>query len=129
MSEIRGGYWGKIVWVDLTNEKVTIEKFDSNFARKYLGGVGFAIKIIGDKVTKNTNPLGSGNVIVFALGPHQATAIPSSGRSSIFAKSPLTGYWGESSGGGHLGPQIKRAGFDAVAVSGKCHAGTVDGAA
>jgi aldehyde:ferredoxin oxidoreductase len=30
--------WGKIAWVDLTNEKVTIEEFDDNFARKYLGG-------------------------------------------------------------------------------------------
>jgi len=119
MMAIKGGYWGKIAWVDLTNEKVTIEKFEDDFAKKYLGGVGFATKIIGDKVTKNTNPLGPGNVIVFASGPYQATAIPSSGRSSICAKSPLTGYWGESSGGGYLGPQIKRAGFDAVAVTGK----------
>ena len=119
MSAIKGGYWGKIAWVDLTNEKVTVEEFDDNFASKYLGGVGFATKIIGDKVTKNTNPLGPGNVIVFASGPYQATAMPSSGRSSICAKSPLTGYWGESSGGGHLGPQIKRSGFDAVAVTGK----------
>jgi len=105
--------------VDLTNEKVTIEECHDNFARKYLGVVGFATKIIGDEVTKNTNPLGPGNVIVFSSGPYQATAIASSGRSSICARLPLTGYWGESSGGGHLGPQIKRSRFDAVAVTGK----------
>jgi len=119
MAKIKGGYWGKILWIDLTNEKTHIEEFDDAFARKYLGGVGFATKIISDKVTKNTNPLGPGNVIVFATGPYQSTAIPGSGRSSVAAKSPLTGYWGESSGGGHIGPQIKRCGFDAVAVTGK----------
>lgn len=119
MAKIKGGYWGKILWIDLTNEKTHIEEFDDAFARKYLGGVGFATRIISDKVTKNTNPLGPGNVIVFATGPYQSTAIPGSGRSTVAAKSPLTGYWGESSGGGHVGPQIKRCGFDAVAVTGK----------
>ena len=94
MAAIKGGYWGKISWVDLTNEKVTVEEFDDDFARKYLGGVGFATKIISGKVTRHTNPLGPGNVIVFATGPYQATNIPSSGRSSVCAKSPLTGYWG-----------------------------------
>ena len=33
MMAIKGGYWGKIAWVDLTNEKVTIEKFEDDFAK------------------------------------------------------------------------------------------------
>ena len=119
MAEIKGGYWGKIAWVDMTNGKVTIQNFDDEFARKYLGGVGLATKLVSDRVTKHTNPLGPGNVLVFATGPFQTTSIPSSGRSAIAAKSPLTGYWGESSGGGHLGPEMKRCGFDAIAITGK----------
>ena len=119
MAAIKGGYWGKIARVDLTNGKTDIQEFDDAFARKYLGGSGFAAQILSERVTKNTNPLGPGNVIVFSAGPYQATGIPSSGRSSICAKSPLTGYWGESSGGGHLGPQLKRSGFDALVVTGK----------
>jgi aldehyde:ferredoxin oxidoreductase len=119
MAEIKGGYWGKVAWVDMANGQVTIQNFDDDFARKYLGGVGLATKLVSDKVTKNTNPLGPGNVLVFATGPFQATSIPSSGRSAIAAKSPLTGYWGESSGGGHLGPELKRCGFDAIAVTGR----------
>ena len=119
MATIKGGYWGKILWVDLTNGKTSVETFDDAYARKYLGGVGLATKIISDKVTKHTSPLGAGNVLVFATGPYQATDIAGSGRCSACAKSPLTGYWGESNAGGHIGPQLKRCGFDAIAITGK----------
>jgi len=119
MATIKGGYWGKILWVDLTNGKTDVETFDDAYARKYLGGVGLATKIISDKVTKHTNPLGAGNVLAFATGPYQATDIAGSGRCSAAAKSPLTGYWGESNAGGHIGPQLKRCGFDAIAITGR----------
>jgi len=116
---LKGGYWGKYLKIDLTTQETSIENFDEEFARKYLGGVGFATKIISDKVTKETDPLGPDNVLVFATGPYQATNIASAGRCSAAAKSPLTGYWGESSCGGHLGTELKRAGFDAIVITGK----------
>jgi len=98
---LKGGYWGKILWVDLSSEETSVGTFDDGFARKYLGGVGLATRIIYERVTKNTNPLGPGNVLVFATGPYQAANIASSGRCSVAAKSPLTGYWGE---GWYLAP-------------------------
>ena len=116
---LKGGYWGKILWVDLSSEETSVGTFDDSLARKYLGGVGLATRIIYERVTQNTNPLGPGNVLVFATGPYQATNIASSGRCSVAAKSPLTGYWGESNGGSHIGPELKRAGFDAVAITGR----------
>jgi len=42
---IKGGYWGKILWVDLSNGKTNITAFDEAYARKYLGGVGFGYSI------------------------------------------------------------------------------------
>ncbi|MBA7604043.1 hypothetical protein ES703_11161 [subsurface metagenome] len=116
---LKGGYWGKILWVDLSSEETSVATFDEGLARKYLGGVGLATRIIYERVTKNTNPLGPGNVLVFATGPYQAANIASSGRCSVAAKSPLTGYWGESNAGGHIGPELKRAGFDAIVITGR----------
>jgi len=116
---LKGGYWGKILWVDLSSEETSVGTFDDGFARKYLGGVGLATRIIYERVTQNTNPLGPGNVLVFATGPYQAANIASAGRCSVAAKSPLTGYWGEGLAGGHMGPELKRAGFDAVVITGK----------
>ena len=75
MATIKGGYWGKILWVDLTNGKTSVETFDDTYARKYLGGVGLATKITSDKVTKHTSPLGASNVLVFAAGAYLATDI------------------------------------------------------
>ena len=115
---LKGGYWGKILCVDLSRGETSVSTFDEGFARKYLGGVGLATRIIYESVTKNTNPLGPGNVLVFATGPYQAANIASSGRCSVAAKSPLTGYWGEGLAGGHMGPELKRAGFDAVIITG-----------
>jgi len=114
-----GGYWGKILFVDLSSEETMIATFNEHFARKYVGGVGFAARIIHESVTKSTNPLGPGNVLVFAVGPYQATSLAGTGRCAAAAKSPLTGIWGESNGGGKIGPQLKRAGFDAVAITGR----------
>jgi len=116
---LRGGYWGKILWVDLSSEKTSVAEFDESFARKYLGGVGLSARIIHKCVTKSTNPLGPANVLVFATGPYQATNLAGAGRCTAAAKSPLTGYWGESNAGGHIGPGLKRASFDAVAITGR----------
>jgi aldehyde:ferredoxin oxidoreductase len=116
---IKGGYWGKILCVDLSRGETSVSRFGDDFAKKYLGGVGLAARIIYGAVTEHTNPLGPGNVIVFATGPYQATNIPGSGRCSVAAKSPLTGVWGESNGGADIGPEIKKAGFDAIAITGR----------
>ena len=35
---IKGGYWGKILCVDLSREETSVATFDEDFARKYLGG-------------------------------------------------------------------------------------------
>lgn len=117
--EKEGGYWKRILNVDLSSESTSISNFDESFARKYLGGVGIATRIINETVTKNTNPIGAGNILVFATGPYQATSLIGSGRCSVAAKSPLTGYWGEANAGGRIGPELKRAGFDAIVIRGK----------
>ncbi|OYT66679.1 MAG: hypothetical protein B6U65_05075 [Candidatus Wolframiiraptor sp. EX4484-121] len=116
---LKGGYWGKIAWINLTAQSVRVDEFHEGFARKYLGGVGFGIKLVSDVVTRNVNPLSPRNVLVLSTGPYQAASIASAGRWSACSRSPLTGYWGESNAGGHGGPELKRAGFDALAIVGR----------
>jgi aldehyde:ferredoxin oxidoreductase len=116
---IKGGYWGKILWIDLTARNTKIETFDNEFARKYMGGVGFSAKIVSDHVTMDVDPLSSSNVLIFSTGPFQASRVSGSGRIAVGSRSPLTGYWGESSCGAHAGPAMKRAGYDCVVITGK----------
>ena len=120
--KLQGGYWGKILYIDLSRRETNIGVFDDDFARKYLGGVGFASRIIYGNVNKDTSALGPGNILVFAVGPYQAASVAGAGKCSAAAKSPLTGYWGESSGGANIGIEIKRAGYDAIAITGRSEA-------
>jgi aldehyde:ferredoxin oxidoreductase len=113
------GYWGQILRVDLTNAKITEQEFSPEEARKWIGGVGLAAKIIYDEVVTGADPLGPENVFVFAVGPYQGTGILGSGRFVACAKSPLTWIWGESMGGGFNAEELKKAGFDAVVVTGQ----------
>ncbi len=119
MPSFKGGYWGRIGWVDLTTGKIWTQEFDESFAKKWLGGVGLAAKLIYDWVQPHFDPLGPRNLLVVATGPFQAGSIASAAKAEVCARSPLTGYWGESNGGGHSGARLKRAGFDALAITGK----------
>jgi len=113
------GNWGKLLWIDLFNEKFMVKTLKNSFFKKYLGGVGLASKIIFDEVEANTDPFSPENVLIFSVGPFQGTGIPGSGRWNVSSRSPLTGIWGESCGGGYWGPEFKRCGFDAIAVRGR----------
>lgn len=113
------GYWGKILRVDLGAKKVTEDRVDKSFFKKYLGGVGIAARIIYDEVGGNVDPLSSDNVIVFGVGPFQGFSIPGSGRWIVASKSPLTGIWADSCGGGTWANDFKHAGFDAIAIKGR----------
>ena len=77
---LKGGYWGKIAWINLTAQSVRVDEFREEFAKKYLGGGGFGIKLVSDVVTGNVDPLSPRNVLVFSTDPYQAASIASAGR-------------------------------------------------
>lgn len=113
------GYWEKILKVDLTNKEIAVHKFDQDFARKWLGGVGFGIKVCYDEIPAGADPLGPDNVFVLAVGPIQGkTGVLGAGRFAISFKSPLTGFWGQSTGGGYAADALKCTGYDAIVVKG-----------
>lgn len=112
------GYNGRILRVDLTEEKITVEEPGEDFYRRYLGGRGFIAATLLQEVPKGADPLGPENKLIFALGPITGMPFPGSGRNSVGAKSPLTGGFGESEAGGFFGPELKKAGYDEIIVEG-----------
>jgi aldehyde:ferredoxin oxidoreductase len=113
------GYHGKILHVDLTAGKITIEEPDEAFYRKYIGGSAMGIYYLLKNTPKNADPLGPENTFSMMLGP--ATGLPISGQSrvSVNAKSPLTDLVGDSQMGGFWPAELKFAGFDGIVVHGK----------
>lgn len=111
------GYAGKILRVNLTNRKITIEDISDQMKEKFLGGRGFAVKILWDEV-KGVDPLSEDNKIVFATGPLTGLPLPSSGKMVIATKSPLTGGYGDSNIGSRASVHLKKAGYDVLVVEG-----------
>ncbi len=114
-----GGYAGKILNVDLTKEKTSVQDLPKDLATEYIGGNGFCARMLFDMLKPGIDPLGPENVLIFALGPVNGTLWPQAGRFEVAAKSPLTGVYGEANCGGHWGAELKFAGFDAIVVKGK----------
>lgn len=103
--------------INLTNEAVSIENLPQELAEKYLGGSGLAAKIIYDKSSSEVSPFDPEALLIFSTGPLTGTSVPCSGRVAVCARSPL-GIWGESHAGGMFGPNLKKAGFDAMVITG-----------
>ncbi len=113
------GYHGKIVEIDLTTNSVNIKNFSEDFARIYLGGNGFAAKIIYDMVKPDTDPFSENNVVVFATGPFTGGHVWGGSRGHCASISPLTNIFCDSNFGGNFAAMFKRTAYDAVVIKGK----------
>ncbi|MGQ9624174.1 MAG: aldehyde ferredoxin oxidoreductase family protein [Candidatus Bathycorpusculaceae bacterium] len=112
------GYMGKILRVNLSTAKITEEFPDENTLKMFLGGSGLATKYLFEEVRKGVDPLGPENKLIFMTGPLTGTPSPSTGRYSVVAKSPLTGFWGQANSAGFWGTAFKRSGFDGAIFEG-----------
>lgn len=112
------GYNGKILHVNLTTGRCTVEEPSEAFYRKYMGGSALNLYYILNEMPAGVDPLGPENVLAISAGV--VTSVPISGQSrvTVSAKSPLTGAIGDSQSGGFWPAELKFAGFDAIIIKG-----------
>ena len=116
MNNHAGGYAGKDLYVDLSTRRVTKHELNLEIAQRFIGGMGFSLKVLWDEVGPDVDPLSRYNVVSFANGPLTGTRAPCSGRTEITTMNPLTGIIGTGNTGGVWGVTLKRAGYDALLV-------------
>lgn len=112
------GFFGKILWIDLSDETFKEENLSESIYRQYLGGYGLGCKLIYENTPIKFDPLGSDSILGFFPGLVTGTVTPFSGRYMVAGKSPLTGTWGDANSGGTFGPEIKKCGYDAIIFKG-----------
>jgi len=112
------GYTGNILHVDLGSKKHWVEHPNENFYRTYWGGRALALYYMLKDMKPNVESFSSDNLLIFATGVVTGTPAPGTPRYVVCAKSPLTGAEGESEAGGYWGPELKKAGFDAIIIKG-----------
>jgi len=113
------GYAGKLLRIDLSTGKVSVEEIEPKILRKFLGGVGYAAKLLYEEMSAGTDPLAPENKLVFTTGPLTGTGAPGSGFAEVCCKSPLTDVWAESRCGGEWGGTLKKAGYDFLVIEGE----------
>ena len=64
------GWNGKILRINLSDGKVSIQNFDGEFARKFVGGRGFAAKILWDELPPGVDALSPENKLVSVSYTH-----------------------------------------------------------
>ena len=112
-------YAGKILRVNLTDGTFKVEKTDLDEMKKFVGGRGWATKVLLDEGVAGVDPMGPDNKVIITAGAITGVAAPTAGRYMVVTKSPLTGMIACSNSGGNWGAALKRAGWDAVILEGK----------
>ena len=116
------GYTGNILHLDLSLKKHWIENPSETFYRTYWGGRTLALYYMLSQMKPHTDSLSPDNLLIFAPGVLTGTPAPAMPRYTVCAKSPLTGAQGEAEAGGWWGPELKKAGFDAIIIKGSSSA-------
>jgi aldehyde:ferredoxin oxidoreductase len=108
-----------ILKINLTTQ--TAEEFiiPKDWERDFLGGASLAARILYSSLTKELDPLSAEAPLLFLVGPLTGTSGPTTGRFVVCGKSPATQLWAESNVGGFWGPELRKAGYDGLWITGK----------
>ncbi|MBU0742340.1 aldehyde dehydrogenase [bacterium] len=105
--------------IDLTRGNIERVATDPQLTELHLGGLGTNAKLFWDRVPPEVGHFDPENLLVFGTGLLVGTPAPSCNRTVVSSISPQTRLFGFSMMGGFFGPELKRAGYDKVVLSGK----------
>lgn len=116
---MNNGLAGTTLRINLTTGDIRKLPTDEELFRRWYGGRGVIAKILYDEVPRDADPLGPENVFIMNAGIMSGCFIPAGAKIEFGSISPLTNGHGDSNMGGHLGPELKYAGYDMVIFTGK----------
>jgi aldehyde:ferredoxin oxidoreductase len=116
---MNNGYTGKILYVDLSSAKLSIEEPPEEFYRTYLGGSAQNLFYLLKEMPGGVDPLGPSNILALSVGVATGAPISGQSRMTASARSPLTGAIGDSQCGGFWPAELKFAGFDGILIKGQ----------
>ncbi len=117
---VRKGYANRSLYIDLSNLVIEARPVSSYMKDYFTGGKGFDLYLMWQSIPGPIawdDPL---NEICISAGPLGGTpSFSGSGKSLVTGISPITGSVVDSNVGGHFGPLLKFAGWDALEIQGK----------
>lgn len=114
----------RILGIDLASGEARPRVFAEDTTRAYLGG-GLAARVLRNETSPETEPLAPESVICLFGGLLTGTGVPSASKLSVYARSPLTDIWGESTVGGEWPAKLRGTGFDGIILRARADAPVV----
>ncbi|MFN4258083.1 MAG: aldehyde ferredoxin oxidoreductase family protein [Gemmataceae bacterium] len=119
------GYHGRYLRIDLTPGRADWVPLPEEALRRYLGGVGLATYLLHREAPPGVDPLAPEAPLIFCLSPLVGTPLTTSAKFAVVAKSPLTQRVNDALSSSHFAIAAKKAGLDALVVTGACHESSV----
>lgn len=113
------GYSDQSLYINVSDRRFEVREISPETKEKFIGGKGYGLRMLWDAITPQTKWTDPENEIVISGGPCCGiTQYSGSGKSIVVALSPQTERIIDSNVGGHFGPHLKIAGFDALELQG-----------
>ncbi len=113
------GYADQTLYVNVGHDQIVARPVSDDMKERFVGGRGFDLWLLWHAVNDATRWDSPENEIVISSGPCGGTSqYPGSGKSIAATISPLTDIVIDSNAGGHFGPYLKFAGWDAIELQG-----------
>ncbi len=113
------GYHGKALVVDLTTQEVRWDPLEPDVLRRFIGGIGLGSYLLYRHCPPRIDAFEPENPLIFTTSPLVGSSLTTSSKFAVVTKSPLTGFIGDSLSSSFLAIELKRAGFDALVITGK----------
>ncbi|MGH2371676.1 MAG: aldehyde ferredoxin oxidoreductase N-terminal domain-containing protein, partial [Chloroflexota bacterium] len=114
------GYYGRLLRVDLSTGGWWVDAIPEEVLRRCIGGIGLGTWLLLRYGPPGVEPLAPHAPLIFASSPLVGTAVTTTAKFAVLFKSPLTGFIGDSLSSSHLALALKRAGYDAIVLTGAC---------
>ncbi len=112
--------FGRLIRVDLSSGRSTVERVPEAEVKAFLGGRGLGLRLgwmTGFR--RGHDPFSPEAPFILASGPLAGTGIPMSSRAVAVFVSPLTMRWSYSTVGGSIAVDMRYAGADVLLVTGR----------
>jgi aldehyde:ferredoxin oxidoreductase len=114
-----GGYRGKILRVNLSQERIWVESLEDKLLQKWVGGAGLGVKYLYAEVPPRVQWSDPENRLIWTTGPLAGTGVMGAATFNVTTKGPMTNLAVCSQANGFFGAYLKFSGFDGIVFEGR----------
>ncbi len=115
------GFHGNYLWIDVTSGLAEKRPLSAKVVRQYLGGSGLGTYLLLAHEAASKDAFDPASLLTFVFSPLVGSPLTTSAKFAVVGRSPLTGRLNDSLASSRFAIDGKKAGSDAIVITGKAH--------